>query len=68
LTDSNGRGRAQKAPAPAHKKKPRQAARASNPRINVTVDPNSTGVSRTAIITFTTADGKGSVTTTVFQA
>lgn len=39
-----------------------------NPRVYVTVDPNTTGESRTAVITFATSDGKGSAATTVFQA
>ncbi len=40
----------------------------TNPHVNVTVDPNTGGSSRTAVITFSTEDGKGSDTTTVFQS
>jgi hypothetical protein len=36
--------------------------------VNITVDANATGASRTATVTFKTADGKGSDTMTVFQA
>jgi len=41
---------------------------ADNTRVNITVDQNTSGASRTPVITFKTADGKGSDTTTVFQA
>ncbi|MDD2557666.1 MAG: BACON domain-containing protein [Desulfuromonas sp.] len=40
----------------------------NNSRINVTVAPNTTGENRTAVITYTTVDGNGSDTTTVFQS
>ena len=39
-----------------------------NPHINITVDPNDTNASRTASISFVTADGKGSDTMRVFQS
>jgi hypothetical protein len=39
-----------------------------NPHINITVDPNDTNASRTANISFATADGKGSDTMRVFQS
>jgi len=43
------------------------AGTAANTHINITVDDNTTNTSRTAVITFITADGKGTATTTVFQ-
>lgn len=44
------------------------AGTAANTHINITVDENKTSASRTAVITFKTADGKGTATTTVSQA
>ncbi len=43
------------------------AGTAANTHINITVDENTTGAGRTAVLTFKTADGKGTATTTVFQ-
>jgi hypothetical protein len=43
------------------------AGTAANTHVNITVDDNTTGANRTAVITFKTADGKGTATTTVFQ-
>jgi hypothetical protein len=40
----------------------------SNTRVNITVDPNATGASRTATVTFETVDGSGRDVMTVFQA
>ena len=40
----------------------------ANTRVNITVVPNATGASRTATVTFETADGRGRDTMTVFQA
>ncbi len=40
----------------------------TNTRVNITVSPNTTGASRTATVTFQTADGRGRDTMTVFQA
>jgi len=39
-----------------------------NTRVNITVDANKTGASRSATITFKTTDGKAADTMTVFQA
>lgn len=44
------------------------AGTAADTNINISVDENTTGKSRTAVLTFKTADGKGTATTTVFQA
>jgi hypothetical protein len=40
----------------------------NNTRINVTVDPNTTGSDRTAAVTAKTADGKDQMSMTVFQS
>lgn len=41
---------------------------ADRTRVNITVDANTTGASRKAIITFRTVDGKGTATTEIFQS
>jgi hypothetical protein len=41
---------------------------AANPHVNITVDPNTTGASRTATISFATVDGRGSDKMAVYQA